>query len=804
MRDADAPHSLERFRAIEERLAALEARTAQHDVDLEAKVTDLIKSQLPREAFREEDCKVTVDVDPSRADDCHDLDEDNDFELSESVWEASLLAGAPGVGVLGSIFLLLIIALNLYIQVIFCSIVWTAFGSEEESVFHPAIVKEAERWRFNEAHSTDRMDKVAWASHGSRVCGNDGSLVSGNVQAGLVGERERYIKHLTVGNITLNKQGFLLAWTCLALWYLTVAGELIRGFEMMGSLCAIPHSGTRSKFVTNVENAVEVEALGWPRRVSMLLLTCIRLSIAFLLLVAGGKWLCLTTDIFDLILNAAALAFVLDCDELIYTTMAPIMLKRRMKNIAPLKTHLGISVGGLGWKSPVVLLGLAIFFFTFNSLYIQPVHERIEATWVKMCDGDRAFVVEASTSLGNAVIVSTNTMKEVGKNTRRSVMRRATEQFLGLSTKEKERLKGLPIYMQNESAVVVRTQAEFFSELQRTSDSFSSPKCRDELQWTSDKQPHAAYLEGMRSLTGRHDANNCTDFMPLCRDDSSGGVLVRTFCSRTCRCDTLATLMVDRTGCTSGCLARTQIELSVYSGRDTDSLSACYDREPTKFLMPDVKLLLESYEKRLRVQLPLEQIQQYGCMLFSRQNSEVEFWDPNSSWVPDALCGRSNGTNVAIQNVPFQSLRGLCPVSCGCSIDFSPQCPVICKEGAFRVQVDSCSLGVCPGRSLAPVQDDSFCRDLDRSFRNYEIDQTQCEALADNYMDSCCCPGAVSCDGCDAVKREQCYGTEDCFNRGSCSHCNATEECEDAECGWCSSWSQCAACFPEQIQAQLL
>jgi hypothetical protein len=641
------------------------------------------------------------------------------------------------------------------------------------------------------------MDKVAWISLASRVCNGDGSLVLGNMQAAVFSEYTQYVSPLKlVGNIEFGQNGTMLLFLCLALWYFTVSNEVVRAIEMIRSLLTIPHSGTRSKFVIGVDNAIEIEAVGLPRRVCMFLLTCIRLGIAVWLLFSGGLWLCLTSNIFDLILNAAALAFVLDCDELLYSTMAPLKVIHSMKNIVPLKTRSRFFMGGLGLRGPMVLLGFAIFSYLVTQSHMAPLLQRMRDMNETMCGGDTGFVVEASKGLGYAVIVPTNT---IGQSTHTyPVMSRATEEFQALSTEEKERLGGLPKHMQNKTAVMVRTQTEFFSELQKTSDSFSSHNCTDELLSASDNRPLRAYLDGLRSLTGHVDADSCADFVHLCGSDSSVGVLIRSFCSRTCRCDTLETLMIDRTGCTPACHALTQAELSLFTDAWDQSPSACFDSPLTTFLRPDVKLLLKDYERRLGVTLPLEQIQQKGCDAFSPLYKEA-FSSRGSEWIPDALCGRTSGTNIAIQDVPFQTLRGLCPVSCGCSVDFTTECPLSCKKGSFRTQADACKIGACPGRQLAKGEFDDFCHVYDRDIRNGGYLQEECEALASMQTDACCCPGAVSCEGCDGDKREQCDGTRECFDDDECGFCNASEACEGTSCAWCAGWAGCAKCFQDNI-----
>jgi hypothetical protein len=78
-----------------------------------------------------------------------------------------------------------------------------------------------------------------------------------------------------------------------------------------------------------------IEALGWPRRICLLLVTSIRMILCVLLLISGGKWLSVTSNSVDLLLSASALAFVFDLDECIFATLAPPVIKRGISRTSP-------------------------------------------------------------------------------------------------------------------------------------------------------------------------------------------------------------------------------------------------------------------------------------------------------------------------------------------------------------------------------------------------------------------------------------------------------------------------------------
>eukprot|EP00927_Polykrikos_kofoidii_P059117 TRINITY_DN5414_c1_g1_i1.p1 TRINITY_DN5414_c1_g1~~TRINITY_DN5414_c1_g1_i1.p1 ORF type:complete len:806 (+),score=90.75 TRINITY_DN5414_c1_g1_i1:357-2420(+) len=670
-------------------------------------------------------------VTDKRAEDLRKCNEE--LELSESVWEAAFVAWTPVAGFYGSMFLSFLIVVNIILQVVFCNIAWTTFASVHESTFHMNVASDARKWRLSEAHTTERMEKSSWVSLASRVCDNDGTLVFGNMQAGILAELFQYRDpFLLFGIVEVGEQGLLLLGMCLVLWYLTVVQEILAAVDVVDVLCRIPHSGFRSRIVIDVENALAIEALGWPRRVSLLLMSCLRLLIALWLLFSGGVWLCLTSKIFDLILNAAALAFVLDCDELLYATMAPPLLKVSMKNLAPLTRRHGPMIRGLGIKGPIALLALFAYVGFLVHEYALPMKHRMGDVDIAMCHGHKAFVVEASGSLGHVVVAPTFPSTS-GAND--SILRRAVVEIESMTTDEIMRTRSIPVVWQNKSVMFVSSRSEFDKELRKTVADFMTPTCWDELHATSDNSVKKPYLQSLRFSTGRLDANHCSDFTDLCRSNS----MIRSFCSFTCRCATIFNGLVDRSGCSAPCTSAMHVELSTFTGDDNESLSACFDKPQHIFLLPEVQELLKEYQALLDPTLPIENITKVGCGAFFPL-SVPEIFSPESAfWLPDALCGRSMFSNIAIKNMPYQTLRWLCPVSCGCSLDFSSDCPRSCTKGSFAIQSDACASGICPGKvAAASVFLGVTCQQLDRALKERRLPQHHCAAIANQVAMVCC------------------------------------------------------------------
>ena len=60
---------------------------------------------------------------------------------------------------------------------------------------------------------------------------------------------------------------------------------------------------------------------------------------------AGASWLSVTRDPMELVLNGAALAFVLELDEIIFKTLTPHSIRALVETLMPLKKPPGMRLG---------------------------------------------------------------------------------------------------------------------------------------------------------------------------------------------------------------------------------------------------------------------------------------------------------------------------------------------------------------------------------------------------------------------------------------------------------------------------
>merc|ERR1711871_137754 len=127
--------------------------------------------------------------------------------------------------------------------------------------------------------------------------------------------------------------------------------------------------------------------------------------------VVGMFFLATSAAMSDLVLNAIALAFILDLDEILYTVFAPRRVHTLMNNIEPLPMPpFRRCIPGLnsGLKMMVAVGGVAITKF----LVLDPMFWRLRQAQDILCSGNLEFVYATNPATGMVHVTNT---KEQGE-----------------------------------------------------------------------------------------------------------------------------------------------------------------------------------------------------------------------------------------------------------------------------------------------------------------------------------------------------------------------------------------------------
>ena len=116
--------------------------------------------------------------------------------------------------------------------------------------------------------------------------------------------------------------GPLICCMAILMWLLTVGSEYSSMFLTLQALWAV-RTENESKIDLDDDGKLAIEAVSRGRKFFLYMVLVIRLVLCVGLTYLGCLWLIYTTSITDLILNAAALEFIMSIDELVFNALAP-------------------------------------------------------------------------------------------------------------------------------------------------------------------------------------------------------------------------------------------------------------------------------------------------------------------------------------------------------------------------------------------------------------------------------------------------------------------------------------------------
>ena len=250
------------------------------------------------------------------------------YELEESIWDATVLIGAhvegsPGRPAAGA-FSAMLVVINLLIQsglgvavvIGFTTPVYTADG-----------VTSLRAWRRNVAHDIKYMDIITQNSLAERVCAGESGLAFGNSQATQYSDVTAYLNQ----NV-----GVIMCVLALTVWIMSIVNDLSHTISLHRAVYEVWDGAVEETSLKYDEDGeIVITAVSTSRMLCVTLVLLARVGVATMLLYAGSLWLVYTASLQDLMLNAVALEFVLNVDEAIYATLAPLSLKANNPLIRP-------------------------------------------------------------------------------------------------------------------------------------------------------------------------------------------------------------------------------------------------------------------------------------------------------------------------------------------------------------------------------------------------------------------------------------------------------------------------------------
>ena len=246
------------------------------------------------------------------------------YHFSQSVWVASFWIGIAPTAESVNIVVLLVV--NGILQMYFCVLIAMNMGHQDNMGIEDDDLIELISWRTTSAHDFSNYDATTNTSLAARVCGSWGAVVMSAVQ---VDAEEAFGAYMGSGILW---GGVGLCMVCLVCWFFLVAVDVMDNLHCSVAMLAHWKRGGTTEVSKDIYGTFSFKQLSTLRVVLIFASSVIpRFAIALVLLYEGATFLIYTPDQVDLILNAIALGFILELDELTFDFLSETVRTAIMK-----------------------------------------------------------------------------------------------------------------------------------------------------------------------------------------------------------------------------------------------------------------------------------------------------------------------------------------------------------------------------------------------------------------------------------------------------------------------------------------
>jgi len=379
-----------------------------------------------------------------------------------------------------------------------------------------------------------------------------------------------------------------------------------------------------------------------------LIANAIRLFVCVTLGYYGGLYLVYTETTEDLVLNALALQFILDIDELIFRVSAPNAVRAMLERFEELPIPHELTVRGENFSSALSLMLPIVACFVTVLCLLEPALARRTEIWRAMCGNNKDFAL-AIDGLGRAHWSPTAPFVEGASLATTSYSHEAAG---AVAMGDVAGISDLVITERNVARLMemhVQTMSSA-SLIAKCVDADDNMTFHSERPWSMGKQI-------LRTVTGNTSLSSCADAASWCQSVLLPGIRARQWCPITCGCHSMDSgLVIDEPGCPWECQDRYD---------DQSAKVSCDARRDSQALQDKGFVAYASGLRALFKQLP-------GL----RASDLVDMGGQMASQGCGALAGRGLVTDelcegiMELQNgtmmTHFRPVWPFCPIACGC------------------------------------------------------------------------------------------------------------------------------------------
>eukprot|EP00930_Biecheleria_cincta_P028181 TRINITY_DN19652_c0_g2_i1.p1 TRINITY_DN19652_c0_g2~~TRINITY_DN19652_c0_g2_i1.p1 ORF type:complete len:996 (-),score=141.55 TRINITY_DN19652_c0_g2_i1:205-3192(-) len=285
------------------------------------------------------------------------------------------------------------IVLTWLVQFVLVAVIWTSLN---ENPYNAQAIHQILRFRILHGHGFENVQGETGKSFMDVFCNEDTTPWSWESE-----EYETISKYLK-GTIP----GWTLTFLALIGWVCCCASEFRTTVEQALATMHLepPRStseGTRNrKYVDLKAEEMSVVSLTLPRKMAVLMLISVpRLVIMMLLLYTGCLYLCYTASLEDLVLNAMALIFVIEFDELIFSVFVTARAQKIVSSVQPLTFPVYKLPWGLVLKDLLRMIFIVVALVLSCTYALAPFVDSVKAAKYALCEGDLSVSYKANTPL---------------------------------------------------------------------------------------------------------------------------------------------------------------------------------------------------------------------------------------------------------------------------------------------------------------------------------------------------------------------------------------------------------------------
>ena len=462
--------------------------------------------------------------------------------------------GLDEIGSLGSLMICIGFCLCFGMQLLFCWVVYASF-LDNDPKYDLQYLKE---WRVMYGHGVASYDVASGSSLVSKVC--EGKAFEQDWwNNNLLGEIDRYLMPLFDTVLPNLGVGVVLSSLAISVWACHVAAELQYVGRLGVALHRLPRGETLVARMREGERTFQ--SISCCRLAVLHVVLFCRMFVAILLGVSGALWLCKTRDTSEIFLNAVALDFVLEVDDVLFRVLAPRRMLLYMKSIRPLDLGTRKMWHGVDAQCVLKLIALVTTVWLFVSTTLQNNADEARQARDMLCGGNRDFIYGTHPTLGPMFVMDTKNFSMSGSSSMLSGMRPLVTDVVFSYQKDevahrmwRSSINGGSIAIKHTldfedlQAWLTKSDTEAPEETGMGSRSYGT-RCEDRGNGTDFWEADWLWPT-VKALTNQR-ASDCQTALPFC--DRRDLPLVRMLCPQTCGCMSPASGLYADNGCRQLC-----------------------------------------------------------------------------------------------------------------------------------------------------------------------------------------------------------------------------------------------------------